>query len=370
MFKNAYKGKKVLITGHTGFKGSWLSIWLRELGAEVVGYSLVPPSEPNNFNACKLKDKITHIDGDIRDLDNLIVIFAKYKPAFVFHLAAQALVRTSYMEPKLTFDTNIGGTVNVLEAARRTPSVKVLINVTSDKCYENREWVWGYRENDPMGGHDPYSASKGGAELVFSAYQRSFFRRGSSGDRIIGAASVRAGNVIGGGDWGVDRLITDCIRALSAGKKIEIRNPQSIRPWQHVLEPLSGYLWLGTMLNESPESFSGAWNFGSAGQNHLTVGQMVAKILELWGSGAWMDISLTGGASIHEARTLKLCCDKALAELNWHSTLGLEECLSYLAAWYKLFYKNEQKKDMYDICSGQIGRYAERAKEQNLVWSF
>jgi len=370
MFKNVYKGKKVLITGHTGFKGSWLSIWLRELGAEVVGYSLAPPSEPNNFNACKLKDKITHIDGDIRDLDNLIGIFAKYKPAFVFHLAAQALVRMSYMEPKLTFDTNIGGTVNVLEAVRRTPSVKALINVTSDKCYENREWEWGYRENDPMGGHDPYSASKGGAELVFSAYQRSFFRRGSSGNRIVGAASVRAGNVLGGGDWGADRLIPDCIRALSAGKKIEIRNPKAIRPWQHVLEPLSGYLWLGSMLNESPERFSGAWNFGSSGHNHLTVEQMAERISELWGSGAWMDISSTGGASVHEARTLKLCCDKALAELNWHSTLDLEECLSYLTAWYKLFYQNEQKKDMYDTSSGQIVRYAERAREQNLAWSF
>jgi len=227
MFDDIYKNRKVLITGHTGFKGSWLAIWLKELGADVVGYSLEPPSEPNNFEATRLWEKVTHIHGDISDLDRLMGTFKKYQPEFVFHLAAQPIVRLSYEEPKLTFDTNVGGTVNVFEAVRKTPSVKVLVNITSDKCYENREWVWGYRENDPMGGHDPYSASKGCAELVFNAYLKSFFSQKNSEDTtpnsspltphvsILGAASARAGNVIGGGDWGADRLVPDCIRALS-----------------------------------------------------------------------------------------------------------------------------------------------------------
>jgi CDP-glucose 4,6-dehydratase len=230
MFNDAFKNKKVLVTGHTGFKGSWLAIWLKELGADVIGYSLAPPSEPNNFEATRLQDKITHIHGDIRDLDRLMETFKKYQPEFVFHLAAQPLVRLSYDEPKMTFDTNVGGTVNVLEAVRKTPSVKVLVNITSDKCYENREWVWGYRENDPMGGHDPYSASKGCAELVFSAYLKSFFSQDAAQDRTIGAASARAGNIIGGGDWGADRLVPDCIRALSRHQPIGIRSPHAVGP--------------------------------------------------------------------------------------------------------------------------------------------
>lgn len=283
MFDEIYKNKRVLITGHTGFKGSWLAIWLKELGADVVGYSLDPPSEPNNFEATRLREKITHIHGDIRDLDRLMETFKKYQPEFVFHLAAQPLVRLSYNEPKMTFDTNIGGTVNVFEAVRKTPSVKVLVNITSDKCYENKEWVWGYRENDPMGGHDPYSASKGCAELVFSAYLKSFFSQNAaqkSGDMTqlreqlgscpqistsgprLGAASARAGNVIGGGDWGTDRLVPDCIRALSRHQPIGIRSPKAVRPWQHVLEPLGGYLLLGAALWQDPQKYSGAWNFG------------------------------------------------------------------------------------------------------------
>jgi CDP-glucose 4,6-dehydratase len=288
MFKNIYQGKRVLVTGHTGFKGSWLCIWLKELGAEVVGYALDPPSEPNNFSACLLSEHIDHQYGDVRDHDHLISIFSHYKPEMVFHLAAQALVRPAYDDPKGTFDTNAGGTVNVLEAVRRTPGVRVVINVTSDKCYENREWVWGYRENDHLGGHDPYSASKGCAELIFAGYLRSFFGKSgdiipisdessgkfgdtipisgeigscpqisgscpqfSSGGRRIGATSCRAGNAIGGGDWGRDRLIPDCVRALNAGRLIGIRNPQSVRPGQHVLELLSGYLYLGALVGRS-----------------------------------------------------------------------------------------------------------------------
>ena len=277
MFKEAFKNRKVLITGHTGFKGSWLAIWLKELGAEVSGYAIAPPSDPSNFEAAKLQDKMIHIHGDIRDLDHLLETFKKCQPEFIFHLAAQPLVRLSYKEPKITFDTNVGGTVNVLEAARLTSSVKVLINITSDKCYENREWVWGYRENDPMGGHDPYSASKGCSELVFSAYLRSFFSQNTPGRGIIGAASVRAGNVVGGGDWGKDRLIPDCIRALSARQSIGIRNPLAIRPWQHVLEPLSGYLWLGALLSHDPQKYSGAWNFGPEDRSHLTVAEVADR---------------------------------------------------------------------------------------------
>src|SRR4030042_3892504 len=227
MFNNAYKNKRVLVTGHTGFKGSWLAIWLKELGAQVIGFSLDPPSKPNNFTACSLKDKIVHIHGDIRDLDHLLKIFKEYNPEFVFHLAAQALVRLSYENPKVTFDTNIGGTVNLLEAVRLTPNVRVFVNVTSDKCYDNREWVWGYRESDPLGGHDPYGASKGCAELVFNSYLKSFFNKEYSEDRSIGAASVRAGNVVGGGDWGKDRIIPDWVRALSVDKPVGIRSPEA-----------------------------------------------------------------------------------------------------------------------------------------------
>jgi CDP-glucose 4,6-dehydratase len=350
MFNNIYREKKVLLTGHTGFKGSWLAIWLKELGANVVGYSLAPPSEPNNFEATKLKERMTHIQGDTRNLDCLMETFKKYQPEFVFHLAAQPLVRLSYEEPKLTFDTNVGGTVNVFEAVRKTPSVKVLVNITSDKCYENREWVWGYRENDPMGGHDPYSASKGCAELVFSAYLKSFFSQ-------IGAASARAGNVIGGGDWGADRLVPDCIRALSLHQPIGIRSPNAVRPWQHVLEPLSGYLQLGAALWQDPQKYSGAWNFGPENGSHLGVAEMAERLIKYWGDGSWNDLSDPN--ALHEANLLKLNCDKAHAGLNWHSVLTIDECLQMTADWYKGFYSGPQTKDMHQACVAQIRQYEE-----------
>jgi len=360
MFKDLYKNKKVLITGHTGFKGSWLAIWLKELGADVVGYSLAPPSEPNNFEATKLQEKIAHIHGDVRDLDRLIETFKKYKPEFVFHLAAQPLVRLSYDEPKLTFDTNVGGTVNVFEAVRKAPGIKVLVNVTSDKCYENKEWVWGYRENDPMGGHDPYSASKGCAELVFSAYLNSFFSQNTVQNRAIGAASARAGNVIGGGDWGADRLIPDCIRALSSGQIIGIRSPHAVRPWQHVLEPLGGYLLLGATLWQDPQKYSGPWNFGPDDDSHLTVAEMADRLIKYWGDGSWEDLS--DPQDLHEAKLLKLNCDKAHAGLNWHSVLTIDECLQMTATWYKKFYTGSQKEDMYPFCVAQIRKYEEMTK--------
>jgi CDP-glucose 4,6-dehydratase len=357
MIDDIYRNKKVLITGHTGFKGSWLAIWLNELGAEVVGYALDPPSEPNNFQAANLRGKIAHIHGDIRDLDGLMETFKKYQPEFVFHLAAQPIVRLSYEEPKLTFDTNIGGTVNVFEAIRKTSSVKVLVNITSDKCYENREWVWGYRENDPLGGHDPYSASKGCAELVFGAYLKSFFSQSAVQNRPIGAASARAGNVIGGGDWGKDRLVPDCIRALSSGQTIGIRSPHAVRPWQHVLEPLSGYLQLGAMLSQDPQKYSGTWNFGPDESGHLTAAVMADRLIKYWGTGAWDDLS--DPKALHEAKLLKLNCDKAHAELHWHSVLRIDECLQMTAQWYKKFYARSQEEDMYPFCVEQIRKYEE-----------
>ncbi len=374
MFNDIYRNKKVLITGHTGFKGSWLAIWLKELGAEVIGYALDPPSEPSNFVATGLQNKIIHVHGDIRDLDRLLDTFTEHKPEFVFHLAAQPLVRLSYDEPKLTFDTNIGGTVNVCEAVRKTPSVKVLINITSDKCYENREWVWGYRENDPMGGHDPYSASKGAMEIVCAAYLKSFFgkpggttqspRKSGVSTRIpdvrLGFATVRAGNVIGGGDWGKDRLVPDCIRALSTGQTIGIRSPRAVRPWQHVLEPLSGYLRLGAALYHDPQKYSGPWNFGPDDRSHLTVAAMTDLLIKYWGSGAWEDLS--DPHAPHEANLLKLNCDKAHAELNWHRALTIDECLQMTAYWYKAFYSEPSRDSIYEICKQQIALYLKKAK--------
>ena len=380
MFDNIYKNKRVLITGHTGFKGSWMAIWLKELGADVIGYALDPPSEPNNFEATKLREKITHIHGDIRDLDGLIKAFQQYQPEFVFHLAAQPLVRLSYAEPKLTFDTNVGGTVNVFEAVRKTPSVKVLVNVTSDKCYENREWVWGYRENDPMGGHDPYSASKGCAELVFNTYSKSFFSQTHANPEpvegqslisyprisLVGAASARAGNVIGGGDWGTDRLVPDCIRALSSHHPIGVRSPHAIRPWQHVLEPLGGYLQLGAALWQDPQKYSGAWNFGPEESSHLTVAEMTKKLIKYWGDGSWEDLS--DPKALHEANLLKLNCDKAHACFDWHSVLTIDECLQMTADWYKNFYSGSrikdpgpQTKDIHQFCLEQIRKYERKA---------
>jgi CDP-glucose 4,6-dehydratase len=364
MVTNTYKGKKVLITGHTGFKGSWLAIWLKALGADVIGYSLAPPSDPSNFEATRLQEIITHVHGDIRDLGQLMDTFKKHQPEFVFHLAAQPLVRLSYEEPKLTFDTNVGGTVNVFEAVRATPSVKVLVNITSDKCYENREWIWGYRENDPMGGHDPYSASKGCAELVFGAYLKSFFSPDALKGGCTGAASVRAGNVVGGGDWGKDRLVPDCIRALSEGRAIEIRNPRAVRPWQHVLEPLGGYLKLGAALLQDPEKYSGAWNFGPDDSSNLTVAEMADRLIESWGGGSWKDLS--DPHALHEATLLKLNCDKAHAGLRWQGVFRIDECLQMTASWYKRFYAGGQTIDMYPFCVEQIRTYEDRIKSKGV----
>jgi CDP-glucose 4,6-dehydratase len=265
----------------------------------------------------------------------------------------------------MTFDTNVGGTVNVFEAVRKTPTVKVLVNITSDKCYENREWIWGYRENDQLGGHDPYSASKGCAELAFNAYLKSFFSRGAQANRVIGAASARAGNVIGGGDWGADRLIPDCIRALSGHQPISIRNPHAIRPWQHVLEPLCGYLQLGAALWRNPQKYSGVWNFGPDDSSHLNVAEMAERLIKSWGYGSWNDLS--DPQALHEANLLKLNCDKAHAELNWHSVLTIDESLQMTVDWYKKYYIENSNTNIYDLCAEQIQSYMDRATKKHLT---
>ena len=352
-FNGVYRGRRVLITGHSGFKGSWLAIWLKMLGAEVIGYSLEPPSDPSNFEACGIKNILTHIYGDIRDHRHLVSVFQRYQPEFVFHMAAQPLVRLSYSEPRLTYETNVMGTVNVLEAVRQTRSVRVVVNVTSDKCYENREWVWGYRECDPMGGYDPYSSSKGCAELVTAAYRRSFFSP-STPQPSVALASVRAGNVIGGGDWGRDRLVPDCICALSQGKEIVIRNPNAVRPWQHVLEPLSGYLLLGARLWTDGPRYASAWNFGPADDEVYTVEEVVKEVIRLWGQGRYR---IDACKHLHEAHWLKLDCSKAHIKLGWKSRLNTKQALGKTVEWYRQFYESRSTEELCVFTQRQIEEY-------------
>jgi len=351
MFDNVFKRKTVLVTGHTGFKGSWLCIWLKELGANVVGYALEPYTKRDNFVVSDIEDRITHIIGDVRDFQRLSKVFEEYQPEFVFHLAAQAIVRESYINPKETYDTNVGGTVNVLECCRMSDSVKVVINVTSDKCYENKEWVRGYREDDPMGGYDPYSSSKGCSELITAAYRKSFFNPKNYKEHGKSLSSVRAGNVIGGGDWQKDRLIPDCIKALENNKLIEIRNPDSIRPWQHVLEPLGGYLLLALKMYEKPGKFSGAWNFGPESNSVITVGEIVSLVVEKWGNGEWSDIS--DKSESHEAKLLSLDISKATSLLDWHPKWNIQKCVDKIVEWYK----NIGRNDLYSVCKKQIDEY-------------
>ncbi|MDA2909551.1 CDP-glucose 4,6-dehydratase [Nitrospiraceae bacterium AH_259_D15_M11_P09] len=324
-----FEGKRVLVTGDTGFKGSWLSLWLRELGADVVGYALPPERDDDLFNLLGLEQIIHHVEGDIRDLPAIQQVFKWFQPEVLFHLAAQSLVRRSYSEPQRTFDTNVQGSVNVLEAVRTTRSLRVVVYVTTDKCYQNREWVWGYRENDELGGRDPYSASKAAAELVFSAYSASFFTHREG----IGAASVRAGNVLGGGDRALDRIVPDSLKALKNGEPVILRNPCATRPWQHVLEPLSGYLLLAVKLYESPKDFSGAWNFGPTGESIRTVRDLTEKILAYWGDGIIRVETQTSGP--YEADFLHLNCDKARRLLEWNPKWDFERTVAETVRWYK-----------------------------------
>jgi len=363
-FKDYYSRKKALITGHTGFKGAWLSVWLNELGAEVFGFSLDPPSQPNIYEICGMHSRIREIRADIRSYDRLKEFFLEVKPDIVFHMAAQPLVRYSYEQPRLTMETNVLGTLNILEVARECSCVKSLVVVTSDKCYENREQVWGYKENDPLGGDDPYSASKGAAEIVFRSYLKSFFKHRES----LGAVSVRAGNVIGGGDWATDRIVPDTIRSLSKGERINVRSPMAIRPWQHVLEPLSGYLWLAARLEEDPATFSGPWNFGPLENSARCVRDLVEAIIGEWKSGSWIDVSGKEDRKLHEAGWLRLSCDKAHVMLPWSAVLSFDENIKMTVRWYKNFY-NFPAQNLYQFTAHQIKEYTTLAMERGQLWA-
>ncbi len=326
-----WDGKRVFVSGHTGFKGSWLSLWLHRMGACVAGLSLPPPTEPNLFGLGDLQSLVATTYGDIRALDVVVDAVRAWQPEIVFHLAAQALVRASYRHPVETYATNVMGTVHVLEAVRATPSVRGVVVVTSDKCYENREWPWAYRETEAMGGHDPYSSSKGCAELVASAYRRSYFS--APGDRVVGVATARAGNVIGGGDWAEDRLLPDCMKALAADRCIEIRHPYAVRPWQHVLEPLRGYLLLAERLYADSVTFGDAWNFGPADVDARTVGWIVSRVVEHWGQGAaWSQLR---SDAPHEADWLKVDASRARAKQERAPPLKLADAVAWTVDWYR-----------------------------------
>lgn len=360
VFGDAYRGKSVLVTGHTGFKGSWLSHWLVALGARVTGYSAYVPSHPSAFEVTGLERNVTHIEGDVRDEAALRRAFEAARPDVVFHLAAQPIVRASYAEPKRTFDVNVGGTVNVLECLRALPGTRAAVLITSDKCYENVEWVWGYRETDRLGGEDPYSASKAAAEVAAHAYVRSFFRDEAS-TRI---ATARAGNVIGGGDWALDRIVPDCFRAWSAGREVVLRNPRATRPWQHVLEPLSGYLWLGAQLLDGREHGE-AFNFGPAAGFDRSVEEVVRGLARHWPGAAWRVEAPPDGRP--ESTLLKLSIDKAMARLAWQPTLGFEETLAATAAWYRAH--EERGRDMALFTRRQIDEFAATAAKAGARWA-
>jgi CDP-glucose 4,6-dehydratase len=339
-----WKGRRVLLTGHTGFKGAWLALWLQSLGAVLTGFSDCVPTDPSLYNLAHVGESMESVGGDIRDSTAVEATVVAARPEVVIHMAAHSLVRRSFEEPRETYATNVMGTVNLLDAVRRAPSVRVVVNVTSDKCYDNREWEWGYREHEPMGGHDPYSNSKGCSELVTDAFRRSFFS-GPDGPRI---ASARAGNVIGGGDWAVDRLIPDIMRAALAGDTVHIRNPDSIRPWQHVLNPLSGYLVLAQALWESPEHATG-WNFGPADEDAHPVSWIVSRMSTLWPEE--LQIAHDDGPHPHEARYLKLDSSRARAHLGWHPGWGLAEGLDAVVSWYRHLREGD---DMGTVTAEQI----------------
>lgn len=352
IFDSFYHGKRVLVTGHTGFKGSWLSIWLHELGAEVIGVAKEPFSERDNFVLSGIGRKIkADIRADICDGERMKEIFREYQPEIVFHLAAQPLVRLSYEIPVETYQTNVMGTINILEAIRATDSVKVGVMITTDKCYENKEQIWGYRENEPMGGYDPYSSSKGAAEIAIASWRNSFFNPAQYEKHGKSIASVRAGNVIGGGDWALDRIIPDCIKALEAGKAIDIRSPKAIRPWQHVLEPLSGYMLLAQKMWNEPARYCEGWNFGPRAESISTVWDVATKVIANYGEGELRDLS--DPAALHEAKLLMLDISKAKFQLGWEPRMDINQTVRLTVDWYKR-YRDER---VYDVCVGQIKEY-------------
>lgn len=353
-----WDGRRVLVTGHTGFKGAWLSLWLQRLGAEVTGFADGVPTEPSLFDLAGVGSGMASLDGDVRDPDAVDRALAAADPDVVVHMAAQPLVRRSFTAPRETFETNVMGTVNVLDAVRRRPRVRVVVNVTTDKCYENREWEWGYREDEPMGGHDPYAASKACSELVTAAYRRSFFAESADGTRL---ASARAGNVIGGGDWGEDRLVPDVARAAAAGRPLLLRNPNSIRPWQHVLNPLAGYLLLAQTLWEQPEH-AGPWNFGPPEEDACPVGELIDRLAARWPGGLrWVT---DDGPHPHEARYLKLDSSRARRRLGWRPVVGLDDALASIADWHRALHDGA---DMRAITLAQIDALAATAMAPPMV---
>jgi len=363
MFTDIYRGRRVLVTGHTGFKGSWLCEWLLQLGAKVTGFSLAPDTTPALFNVLGLDRRLhAHHLGDVRDPAAVLQVMQAARPEVVLHLAAQPLVRLSYREPAATWGSNVMGTVHVLEAIRATPSVRACVVVTSDKCYENREQLWGYRENEAMGGHDPYSASKGATELAVASWRRSFFQD-PAGCRL---ASGRAGNVIGGGDWAADRIVVDFVAAIAAGQTLRLRNPQATRPWQHVLEPLSGYLWLGAnLLAADGARCADGWNFGPADASVTTVGDLAQRMVAAWGSGQ-VDASGQVGQP-HEAGLLKLDVSKAAAKLGWHGIWDVDRTVRETVRWYQAHHRGGS--DLAALTRTQIADYAATALSQAVAWA-
>ena len=344
-----WKGKKVFVTGHTGFKGSWLSLWLQDMGAIVKGFALEPNTTPNLFTEAKVGLNMDSEMGDITDLNHITASMVSFNPEVLIHMAAQPLVRLSYQEPVLTYATNVMGTVNVLEAARKCDNLKAIVSVTTDKCYENKEWAWGYRENEPMGGHDPYSSSKGCAELVTAAYRKSFFSENNSAF----LASARAGNVIGGGDWSDDRLIPDILKAFEKNEPVIVRNPMATRPWQHVLEPLSGYLVLAQQLYEDGSTYAEGWNFGPKDEDCKPVSWILDKMVTKWGKGASRELDKNNNP--HEAGYLKLDCSKAAMQLNWRPKWNLEDTLESIINWHQQYLsgKNSKEQCLFEIAKFQ-----------------
>lgn len=358
-----FDGKTVIVTGHTGFKGAWLTAWLKQLGAKVVGVALDPPTNPSHFDAAQIGRGMTDQRVDVRNRAAVEEAVVSAQPDFLFHMAAQALVRRSYDDPLETWLTNVQGTLHVLEALRKLDKPCSAVVITSDKCYDNVEWVWGYRETDALGGPDPYSASKGAAELAIRSHIKSFFPKATSKVRI---ASARAGNVIGGGDWAADRIVPDCVKAWSLGNMVELRNPHSTRPWQHVLEPLSGYLSLAKALSHQPEMHGESFNFGPPAQQNHSVLELVRQMALHWDKVSWADISQSANGP-YESALLKLNCDKALHYLGWYAVMGFENTVRMTAEWYRAFY--QQPARIADVTNMQLAEYTFMARQQGLAWA-
>jgi len=365
LFGDVYRGRRVLVTGHTGFKGTWLTAWLLRLGAKVAGLSVGIPTTPSLFETLEHGKRIDHRIADIRDLESVREIVGEFRPDFIFHLAAQSIVSRSYKDPIETISTNVLGTANVLEVARGLKHACSVVIITSDKCYENVEWEWGYKETDHLGGRDVYSGSKGAAEVIFHAYQKSFFCDGAT--TRIRMATGRAGNVIGGGDWADDRIVADAVRSWSQDEVVQIRSPKATRPWQHVLEPLSGYLTLGQSLDQTPNLHGEQFNFGPRAEKSRTVAELLADLAQYWGMKEDDAFTVTDNIPFHEAGLLKLNCDKALFHLKWQATLRYEECAKLVSEWYYDFYRGTA--DMCSFTVGQIEEYECIAKERGVIWT-